>query len=209
MANINLTWPQVLAWRLAQQHLDKPAPHDQMLAVVSRICGLQAQVMSAAALALAARVADATPDDVAAALWTQRTLVKLWAMRGTLHLLPAADIPLYVAAARATRRNHMRAGWLKYYGLTSEDMAAFLEAARTILSDQPMTRAQFSELVVAQIGAANLTTALLSGWGSVLKPASYHGYICFGPSQGQNITFVQPHHWLGDWQEVAEEYAIA
>ncbi len=209
MANINLTWPQVLAWRVAQQRLDKPAPRDQMLAVVRDICGLQAQVMSAAALALAARVADVTPDDVADALWKQRTMVKLWAMRGTLHLLPASDIPIYVAAASATRRFHMRAGWLKYYGLTSEEMAAFLEATRTILSDQPISRTQFAEVVVTQTGAAGLSTALLSGWGSVLKPASYHGYLCFGPSQGQNVTFVQTQRWLADWQDVDEEYAIA
>ena len=209
MAIINLTWSQVLAWRVAQQHLDKPAPRDQMLAVVSRICGLQAQVMSAAALALSARVADITPDDVAAALWTQRSLVKLWAMRGTLHLLPARDIPLLVAATRPTRRSYMRAGWLSYYGLTAEEFAAILEAARTILSDQPMTRAQFSEAVVAKSGSANVSNAILSGWGSALKPASYHGYLCFGPSQGQNVTFVHPRHWLGEWQDIDEEYAIA
>ncbi len=209
MADINLTWPQVLAWRVAQQHLDKPAPREKMFEVVSRICGLQAQVMSAAALALSARVADITPDDVAAALWTERSLVKLWAMRGTLHLMPARDIPILVAATRPTRRSYMRAGWLEYYGISSDEMLAFLEAARTILSDQPMTRLQFSEAVLAQTGAAGLREALLSGWGSALKPVCYHGYLCFGPSQGQNVTFVQPRHWLGEWQDIDEEYAIA
>jgi Winged helix DNA-binding domain len=180
-----------------------------MLAVVRNICGLQAQVMSAAALALAARVNAITPADVAAALWTQRTLVKLWAMRGTLHLLPASEVPLYVAASRPTRHSYMRAGWLSYYGLTADEFAAILEAARTVLSDQPMTRAQFSEAVVAKSGSANVSAAILSGWGSALKPASYHGYLCFGPSQGQNITFVQTQRWLAVWQDVDEEYAIA
>ncbi len=209
MANNNLNWPQVLAWRLTQQHLDKPAPRDQMLAVVSDICGLQAQVMSAAALALAARVEDVTPDDVAGALWTQRTLVKLWAMRGTLHLMSAADHPLYVAASRPTRRSYLSQAWLNYYGVTRDEMFAFLEATRAILSEQPISRARFAEIVVAQTGAAGLAEALLSGWGSGLKPASYHGYLCFGPSQGQNVTFVQPRHWLGEWQELDEELAIA
>ncbi|WP_369077447.1 DNA glycosylase AlkZ-like family protein [Actinoplanes nipponensis] len=32
------------------------------------------------------------------ALYRRRSLVRTWAARGTLHLLPAADLPLWVAA---------------------------------------------------------------------------------------------------------------
>jgi Winged helix DNA-binding domain len=39
-----------------------------------------------------------SPRDVQAALWQDRTLLKTWAMRGTLHLLSASELPLYVAA---------------------------------------------------------------------------------------------------------------
>ena len=69
-----------------------------MLEVVARLGGIHAQVMSAAELALLARVEDLEPDAVASALWQERTLVKTWAMRGTLHLLPAAELSLWITA---------------------------------------------------------------------------------------------------------------
>jgi hypothetical protein len=90
----DLTWAQVHAWRLSRHHLGERAPHAQALTVVDAICGLHAQMMSAAELALWARVADVTPDAVRDALWTRRALVKTWAMRGTLHLLTAEMFPI-------------------------------------------------------------------------------------------------------------------
>jgi hypothetical protein len=84
----------VLAWRLKRQRLDRSAPRDEALDVVREICGLHAQVMSSAELALWARVEDLKPEWVQEALWERRSLAKTWAMRGTLHLLPSDELPL-------------------------------------------------------------------------------------------------------------------
>ncbi len=92
-----LTWENVLAWRLRRQHLDRRAPREALLAAVADICGLHAQVMSSAELTAWARVEGIEPGAVGRALWEERTLVKTWAMRGTLHLLPASELPLWVA----------------------------------------------------------------------------------------------------------------
>ena len=51
------------------------------------MAGGHAQVMSAAEVSLALRVADATRADVAAALWEERSLVKTFGPRGTVHVL--------------------------------------------------------------------------------------------------------------------------
>ncbi len=98
-----LRWAQVMAWRAARHHLDERAPAKAMLEVAGRIAGLHAQVLSSAELTLAARVEDLEPDAVRRALWAERSLVKTWAMRGTLHLLPAAEFPRWQAAL-STRR---------------------------------------------------------------------------------------------------------
>src|SRR5262245_2520232 len=87
----SLTWPQVMAWRVARHHLDVRAPRDEMLDVVADIAGLHAQLTASAELSLWARVEDLEPDAVQRALWSERSLVKTWAMRGTLHLLSAAE----------------------------------------------------------------------------------------------------------------------
>ena len=98
-----LDWAQVIAWRAARHHLVERAPAKAMLQVVADIAGLHAQVMSSAELTLAARVDDLGPGAVRRALWEERSLVKTWAMRGTLHLLPSAEFPLWQAARSTTR----------------------------------------------------------------------------------------------------------
>src|SRR5437762_525872 len=84
---IRLSRAQVNSWRLSKNHLAQRVPRRDMSQVVSDVCGVQAQVLSGAALSLWARVNSITIQDVEDALWKHWTLVKTWAMRGTLHLL--------------------------------------------------------------------------------------------------------------------------
>ena len=64
----------------------------------------------AAELSIGARSASESPAGVQAALWEERSLVKTWAMRTTLHLLPAGELPLYMAAVRR-RGNAWKRTW--------------------------------------------------------------------------------------------------
>jgi hypothetical protein len=198
----SLTWPQVYAWRLAKHNLLERVPRKQLLEVVAQMGGLHAQMMSAAELSAWARLRDATPADVRDALWVDHTLVKTWAMRSTLHLLPAASYPTYIAALR-TRANYRSAPWLKYFNLTLEDIETAIEGVRTALDGRCLTREQLAEEVARVTGLSHLGERLRSGWGELLKPAAFNGHLCFGPSQGQNVTFVRPDQWLNidEWRE--------
>lgn len=95
---MSLTWDDVASWRLRRHHLHERARPGGLVGVVSRVCGLHAQLMSSAELSAWARVDRLEADAVASALWQDRSLVKTWAMRGTLHLLPAAEYPMWRAA---------------------------------------------------------------------------------------------------------------
>jgi Winged helix DNA-binding domain len=130
-----VTWPHVLAWRVRRQGLAERAPADEALAVVARIGGLHAQLLSSAELTLHARVDDLDLDAVTRALWTDRTLVKTWAMRGTLHLLPAEELPAFVGAMRAIPPRHHQGAWLKHHGLTRALADAILAAIPDGLAD--------------------------------------------------------------------------
>src|SRR5579884_2294460 len=107
---------------MQRHHLDHRAPAGSMLAVARRICGLHAQVMSSAQLSLWARVEDLDRCWLQRALWQDRTLVKTWAMRGTLHLLPADEFPLWQAALSTSPRYLRPAAWEKYFGITLADL---------------------------------------------------------------------------------------
>jgi hypothetical protein len=116
------TFAKAAAWRVQRHHLGRRAPAGAMLAVASRICGLHAQVLSTAELALWARVEDLPRRWVTRALWEERTLVKTWAMRGTLHLLPASELPEWHAALGTSRRYRSAVGWQRFLGISLEDL---------------------------------------------------------------------------------------
>src|SRR3954447_26036293 len=120
-ASRELSWAAVCAWRMARQGLVRRTPAAGWLGVVERICGLHAQVQSSAELTLWARVDDLDPGAVSRALWSARTLVRTWAMRGTLHLLPAAELAMWVGAQGALRPRYETAAWRKAFGMSSEE----------------------------------------------------------------------------------------
>ena len=96
-----LTWSGVIARRMGRHALAEPATDLDPAAVAARLCGAHAQVRSAAELSIARRIAGATRASVQHALWRQRSLVKTFGPRGTIHLLPAADLPMWTGALSA------------------------------------------------------------------------------------------------------------
>jgi len=200
----SLTWDQVNAWRLARHGL---APRVGFMEAVRRMIGVQAQVMSAAELSLCARVDGLRPSDVQTALWQERTLVKTWAMRGTLFLFAAEDLPLVVATRQIRKARY----WVKHfesYGIYEPQYQALLEAIPQVLGDEPMTREQLAVAAAEYTDIDGLVPALTeSSWGTALKPSAFRGDLCYGPTQGRNVAFVHPGEWLGSWREIEPEMA--
>ena len=204
-----LGWATVLAWRIRRQHLAVRAPRSGMLDVVSNIVGTHAQLMSSAELTLWARVESLERGAVEAALWEERRLVKTWAMRGTLHLLPAGELPLWVAAQGALEPRHHSASWLRYFGVTRGEAEALLAAIPHSLEGRALTREELAREVGRRTSSEALGEKLRESWGALLKPAAFRGDLCFAPSDGRNVRFVRPQEWLGSWQEVSTDAGIA
>ncbi len=122
-----------------------------MLNVVGEVCGIHAQVQSSAELQLWSRVNRVTAGDVRAALWEERSLIRTWCMRGTLHLLLAEDAGLYVAALRQHDR-WWKGAWLRMVGMTEPELRAVLEAIRESPEAEPITREALAEKVAARAG---------------------------------------------------------
>jgi hypothetical protein len=202
-----LTWDQVVAWRIARGHLGRRVPAAKLDAVVERICGAHAQIMSTVPLALAARVNRLTAGTVDAAL-EDRLLVKTWAMRGTLHVFSARDLPLY-CAAQETRDQYQNPAFLKYFGLDEADLGAVLDAIPEALDGRMLGREELAREILRITKRRHLEERLLSGWGELLKPAAFRGLLCFGPGSGRNVTFVRADQWIGGWVEHDTDGALA
>ena len=205
----SLSWDAVLAWRTARHGLVERAPAAALLDVVARLCGVHAQVASSAELTLWARLEGLERGAVDRLLWEERALVKTWAMRGTLHLLPAAELPRYVAALSRLRPRHHQPTWLRHHGLERDEAEAMLAAVPSVLDGALLTREALAAAVAERTGNPALADKLMGGFGDLLKPAAFTGGLCFAPGDGQRVRFTSPRTWLGDWEPVDPDAASA
>ncbi|WUI01835.1 winged helix DNA-binding domain-containing protein [Spirillospora sp. NBC_00431] len=194
----SVTWAQVLAWRMRRQYVER-AGDVTAVRIARRLAGVQAQVASAAEFAVAVRQSAPEAGAVRRALLDDRTLVKTWAMRGTLHLLPADEAAAYLVLCAAVR-HWEKPVWQRNFGATPADLDAIAEAAAEALAGgATLTREELTTAVVDKTGSAHLAEVLGSGWGTLLKPLAWWGILCHGPSQGNRVTFTSPERWLPEW----------
>ena len=182
---VELGWAEVRARRLARSSLRERAGGDRLVEVASAVCGVHAQVETAAELQLAARVDGVTQADVRAALWEQRSLVKAWTLRGTLHLHPAGELPLWLAARRAVLASADQGlpAWpdppgVVHPALGADEVAAVRAAVWEALDGRCLLRDELADAVVEARGA-DARARLRSGFAFFLSD------LCQGPPQGR------------------------
>jgi hypothetical protein len=187
------TWNLVRARRLARGYLLAPAPRERLCHAVCELGGVQAQVLPAALHALCLRVAGLTREDAAGELWERRRLVKMWFIRGTLHLLPAAEAARWAAAVRALPGEQP---WHDRHSLDAQQGEALLAAMADALDGRALTRVQLTDEVCRRT-SGRVRELMLSPWGQLVAEGCRAGIVCFGPSQGASVTFVRLDQWTG------------
>ncbi|HEU5440927.1 MAG TPA: winged helix DNA-binding domain-containing protein, partial [Ktedonobacterales bacterium] len=209
----SLTWREVWGWRLTRHGLLAPKPEEDLVEVVRAVCGIHAQVMSAAELSIGVRLASGTRQDVREALWQRRSLVKMHGLRGTVHLFPADEFPLWLAAFRANPQPN-EAQWLAQMGLEVAQRDAIAAAIGEALDGQRLTREDLGREVAQRVGswASEAVSPAFGGqwprWQMAIGAAFTAGLLCFGPNEGNKVTFVRPDQWLGGWVEMDGEEAL-
>jgi hypothetical protein len=166
--------------------------------------------MSSAELALWARVDKLKRNDVEKWLWTDRRLVKTWAMRGTLHVLRSDEYPLWQAGL-STYEHYLKPAWFKAFGVTRDELDQLISAIYRALDGRTLTRDELAARVSKIAKSQALADKLRGSWGAMLKPASFQGRLCFGPNKGRNVAFARPDQWLelGDSKEVDPAVALS
>ena len=198
MTDRQLTWQQVSARRLLRHGLATPVPAAELAQQVRRICGAHALVMSAAELSVGLRVAGATREDVRAALWSDRSLVKAIGPRGTVHLLLAADLPSWNATLESALEPP---GFLPGVRLDARPLDAVIEAIDGALSGGDLM-VELDDEVVKRAGAwagervMPAFQELWPRWRQAIRPAAARGVLCFGPNRGQRVTYASLRRWL-------------
>ena len=179
--------------------------------VARALVGVQAQVTSSAALAIALR--SKTPRSAKPAVnatnraLLDRRLVRSWAMRGTLHLFAAEDVPT-IAAALVGKERWRRPAWLRWFGVTEPEMERLIDTIGEILDDgTPRTRAELGDDVGRRLGPKQ-GQLLRGSWGSTLKVASDRHYLVQSAEDDAGVRFVRASRWLDSWPEVDRDAAL-
>jgi uncharacterized protein YcaQ len=194
---------EIARFRLARHHLLEAGRSDAV-AVARNVCGIQAQVMTAAFLQLWARNHALTRTDVEAALWQKRLLIKTSLMRQTLHLIPTDAFPVYITALRASRV----AAVLRIMGkfkIDREEADALTALIMDAVSSGPLGRTAIAAAVRPKV-SKRVRSWMEKVWSIVRIPVS-EGLICYGPGEGNDAVFIRAHDWLGKQSPVSEERA--
>ncbi|GAA1522734.1 winged helix DNA-binding domain-containing protein [Kribbella lupini] len=185
-----------------------PGPAD----VVRAMSGAHAQVLSAAEISVALRLEKATRADVQRALWVERSLVKTFGPRGTVHLLPTDDLPLWTGALSALPRSGSAA--TPEMRMTPEQIAEVIEAVGGALSEDDLTVDELTDEVVARTGpwAGELVMPAFQEywprWRQVIPAAATAGVLCYGPNRGRKTTYTNPHRFAPPFQPENGEKAL-
>lgn len=174
--------------------------------VVRALCSVQAQDMRAAPLAIRARSVSLTARDVDAARLHERSIVRTWVMRGTLHLVAAEDVgwlrallgPALIAGGRRRRLQ---------LGLDEDMCTRGVQAIQAVLAAEgPLTRAELVERL-AQRGI--VLDARSQAPIHLLHYAALGGVVCYGPDRGHNApTYVLLRDWVAPQHAVDAETAL-
>ncbi|MFY9999655.1 MAG: winged helix DNA-binding domain-containing protein [Trebonia sp.] len=206
-----LTWSGVTARRMARHALAEPAADLRPDAIAGVLCGAHAQLLGAAELSIGRRITGATRADVRRALWEERTLVKTFGPRGTIHLLPAADLAMWTGALSALPPITHHPDPVRFSpGQAEEVMAAIGDS----LADAELTVDELTESLEARTGpwAVERTMEAFGGkwprWRQLTGAAAHRGMLCFGPDRGRNVTYTNPHRWLPGFRPADGDAAL-
>jgi len=186
---------------------DTAATRRRPAAILRQVVGLQAQVLSAAALGMRVRSTGLRFSDVKRALVDDRSIVRTWLMRGTLHLVATDDIrwsvqllgPVF-ARAGASRQAQL--------GLDDGLKTRGVAALRTILADAgPLTRRElFDRLRARGILLDPKTQATIH----LIGLAAMQGVLCVGPERDDGeSTYVLLDDWVPSARTPTREAALA
>lgn len=195
-------WRRVSARRLVRAGLMAGAgsaaaqSHPDPAATVAAMSGAHAQVMSAAELSVALRIPDATAADVQDALWRDRTLVKTYGPRSTVHLLPADHLSAWLGALSELPPVTNRAA--PDVRLTPEQVEIVLDAVGSALAGTELTIDELDAAVGERAGRWAVEEVmpafqtLWPRWRQVVGMAAHRGLLCFGAGRGRKVTYTNP-----------------
>jgi hypothetical protein len=171
--------------------------------VVSWMGALQAQDYAGSKWTIGLRVPNSTDAMIEQAV-ADKSIVRSWGLRGTLHWMPPADIR-WMLALTAPK---IQAKYVTNFKREGLDKVIFKKSNQLIIKalsgGQALTRDELA-VIVKKKGIAVTN----HGMSYLLLYASLEGIICFGPRRDKQFTHVLLDDWIPAAQQEKPDNALA
>ncbi len=178
-----MTAEEILQARLEHQRLLSPVPAKR---AAGELLGFQAQFFSYALHALYLR--SGTEDTAG--------LIKTWTLRGTLHLIPEEDLPLYIPSQGAAE-DVAETGWYRFLQTHGAplppDRAKFFAATLMEQIGQGVAEREALRAKCRQMGmTGDEERHIFHPWGGMIAELAQLGLVAFTPSQKKLYRLCAP-----------------
>jgi hypothetical protein len=160
--------------------------------VAAAAVGLQAQDVGAARLGVRARSTAVNEAAVVNAIQHERSVVRTWLMRSTVHLVAADDLRWMAALYGPVMERNYRTRW-RNLGITEPMIDIALTHARELLDGRGLTRHELADELTARglkLGDDGQVPT------HVLAALTARGLTCRGADRGRDATFVLIDDWV-------------
>lgn len=171
--------------------------------VVAWFGAMQAQDYPHSKWAVGLRCNGVTEAGVERAI-ADRSIVRTWAMRGTLQLIAAEDVHWLLALVGSRIIARGAADDVRRFGLDEAEFARIDKLFDKILRGKQMTRKE----TYAALEANGISTDGQRGY-HILARAGLKGQICFGEWHGKAETFTLLDEWLLPTRTLKRDEALA
>jgi hypothetical protein len=190
--------------RAATQLIHRPVSAKDPAEIARAIAGAQAQDVYAGPQTFRSRSRKLTAGDITRARVEDRSLLRTWVMRKTIHLIPTDDagwwLPLFEADTERWSRRR-----LEQLGLPAAKQDKALGViARALADEGPLTRTEARERAEAAGVKLNQQTGMHIALTAVLS-----GIACLGPDRGKTACLVRREDWIGEQPPFDRDRALA
>jgi len=183
-----MTIDDIKITRLAGQHLLEKTGK---LAAARDLCGYQAQFYRNAFHAARLRTMESLSLDT----WGEG-LVKTWSQRGTVHVFPESDLPLFIRACK-TAEDVCEEGWYPFLVkmgiyISPERNRYFAQLMVDAIAQGRGTREELKEICFANGLTESEAEHVFCQWGGTIGALANIGVLCFKVQEKKEYRLLEP-----------------
>lgn len=197
MTALDIALYRLYSQQIAQPQFERPSQ------VVAWLGAVQAQDFPGAKWSIGLRLSNTTDMDIEKAI-AERTIIRTWPMRGTLHFVAGADVhwmrtlltPRIIAGSAQRQKN------------LELDDKIFARCEKIFVRALQGGKQLSREAMCTLLEKSRISTAGQRGY-HILWRLAQEGLLCFGVPEGKQQTFTLLDEWFPVIRRVARDEALA